>query len=301
MELWAFAFRHAVDNWNSTPMKVLEYRTLDEVFSGFTSRFKPIFQTFKNFHPFGCPVYIMDKAKTDGNKPPKWDPCSRVSAFLGYFRDHARNVAWVMNPNTDHISAQYHVIFDDMFTTVTTTTDADKIELWNGLFPTHTKPLDIAGKFLDDTYTTVSSPPGIPQPPTSDHPMQTRLQQQLEQSKSKQQSNTKDIETIVSKGDPKEYNHTTNRNTLIITERIRSFCQRKAPTFHDTTNPTTSYLQPSREKPSRRSTRSRPKSKQVLKLLALQAAAVIIANKQPNRSKLNKQLDRLMDLSSLSN
>eukprot|EP00957_Ditylum_brightwellii_P167027 12715562-Ditylum_brightwellii.AAC.1 len=62
-----------------------------------------------------------------------------------------------------------------MINTVTATTDADKIERWNGLFPTHTKPLDIAGTFLDDTYTTVSSPPGTPQPPASEHHMQTRL------------------------------------------------------------------------------------------------------------------------------
>eukprot|EP00957_Ditylum_brightwellii_P170867 13005139-Ditylum_brightwellii.AAC.1 len=102
--------------------------------------------------------------------PSKWDPRSRVGVLLGYSRDHARNVAWILNPNTDHISAKYHVIFDDMFTTVTSTTYTDKIELWNGLFPTHTKPLDIAGTFLDDTHTAVSSPPGTPQPPASEHP-----------------------------------------------------------------------------------------------------------------------------------
>eukprot|EP00957_Ditylum_brightwellii_P136425 10404898-Ditylum_brightwellii.AAC.1 len=73
MELWTFAFRHAMDNWNSTPMKALEYRTLDEVFSGLTSRSNPRNQTLKNFHPFGCPVYILDKAITDGKKLPKWD------------------------------------------------------------------------------------------------------------------------------------------------------------------------------------------------------------------------------------
>eukprot|EP00957_Ditylum_brightwellii_P114864 8759322-Ditylum_brightwellii.AAC.1 len=130
-------------------------------------------------------LYILNKDIADGKKPPKWDPCSWVGVFLVYFRDHVRNVAWVLNPITDHISAQYHVIFDDMFTTVTAITDEDKIELWNGLFPTHTKPLNTAGIFLDDTYTTVSLPPGIPQPPVSNHPMQTRLKQQLEQSKTK--------------------------------------------------------------------------------------------------------------------
>eukprot|EP00957_Ditylum_brightwellii_P115853 8837566-Ditylum_brightwellii.AAC.1 len=51
MELWTFEFRHAVDNWNSTPMKALGYSTPDEVFSGLTSRSNPRNQTFKNFHP----------------------------------------------------------------------------------------------------------------------------------------------------------------------------------------------------------------------------------------------------------
>eukprot|EP00957_Ditylum_brightwellii_P190263 14482650-Ditylum_brightwellii.AAC.1 len=76
MELWTFAFRHAVANWNNTPMKALEYRSPDEVFSGFTSSSKPRNHTFKNVHPFGCPIYILDKAIADGKKPPKWDPHS---------------------------------------------------------------------------------------------------------------------------------------------------------------------------------------------------------------------------------
>eukprot|EP00957_Ditylum_brightwellii_P195482 14894089-Ditylum_brightwellii.AAC.1 len=148
MELWTFAFRHAVDNWNTTPQKALDYRNPDEVFSDLTSRSKPRNQTFNIFLPFGCPVYILDKTITDGKKPPKWDPCSQVGIFLGYSRDHARNVAWVLNPTIDHISAQNHVIYDDMFTTVTVTTDADKINLCNGVLLSHTKHIDIAGTFF---------------------------------------------------------------------------------------------------------------------------------------------------------
>eukprot|EP00957_Ditylum_brightwellii_P056064 4248881-Ditylum_brightwellii.AAC.1 len=63
---------------------------------------------FSNFHPFGCPVYALDKRLADGNQTPKWNPRSRVSIFLGWSQDHARNGVWVLNPNTDHISAQYH-------------------------------------------------------------------------------------------------------------------------------------------------------------------------------------------------
>ena len=128
MELWTFAFQHAVDQWNSSPKRELQYRTPDEVFSGLTSRQNSKNTTFQTFHPFGCPVYDLDKSLADGASIPKYKPRSRVGIYLGYSRDHARNVAWVLNPNTDHISAQYHVIFDDMFTTVAATSDTDKIE-----------------------------------------------------------------------------------------------------------------------------------------------------------------------------
>eukprot|EP00957_Ditylum_brightwellii_P053543 4057164-Ditylum_brightwellii.AAC.1 len=100
------------------------------------------------------------------------------------------------------------------------------------------------------------------QPPVSEHPMQTRLKQKLEQSQTKQQSITNGIETILSKGDPEKYNCTTNRNLSIINGRIRSSCHCKAPTFYDLSNPTTVHLQPSKDKPLRRSTINRTKSAQ---------------------------------------
>eukprot|EP00957_Ditylum_brightwellii_P210380 15364904-Ditylum_brightwellii.AAC.1 len=56
-----------------------------------------------------------------------------MATYLGYFRDHTRNVAWVLNPNTDHISAQYHVMLDDMFTTIVASSDTDQIDTWKGL------------------------------------------------------------------------------------------------------------------------------------------------------------------------
>eukprot|EP00957_Ditylum_brightwellii_P089460 6812397-Ditylum_brightwellii.AAC.1 len=128
MELWTFAFQHTVDQWNSSPKKEIQYRTPDEVFFGMTTRQNSKNITFQYFHPLGCPVYILDKSLANGASIPEWKPRSRVGIYLGYLRDHARNVAWVLNPNTDHISTQYHNIFDDMFTTVATTSDTDKIE-----------------------------------------------------------------------------------------------------------------------------------------------------------------------------
>ena len=49
---------------------------------------------------------------------PKWDPRSRMGIYVGRSPAHASNVALVLNPRTGHISPQYHVIYDDDFTTV---------------------------------------------------------------------------------------------------------------------------------------------------------------------------------------
>eukprot|EP00957_Ditylum_brightwellii_P133214 10156992-Ditylum_brightwellii.AAC.1 len=66
----------------------------DEVFTGMTKRTKSKSDTFRIFHPFGCPVYVLDKRLADGSSAPKWNPRSRVGIFLVLTQDHARNVAW---------------------------------------------------------------------------------------------------------------------------------------------------------------------------------------------------------------
>eukprot|EP00957_Ditylum_brightwellii_P136652 10421260-Ditylum_brightwellii.AAC.1 len=63
---------------------------------------------------------MLDKSLADGGHAPKWHPQSRVGIYLGYSRNHARSVAWVL------ISAQYHVTYDDVFPTVAATSDTDK-------------------------------------------------------------------------------------------------------------------------------------------------------------------------------
>eukprot|EP00957_Ditylum_brightwellii_P141676 10793520-Ditylum_brightwellii.AAC.2 len=43
---------------------------------------------------------------------------SRVGVYLGHSPVHAGNVALALNLQTVHVSPQYHVGFDDEFTTV---------------------------------------------------------------------------------------------------------------------------------------------------------------------------------------
>ena len=48
----------------------------------------------------------------------KWEPRSRLGFYLGHSPYHTGSVALVLNPRTLHVSPQFHVVFDDYFTTV---------------------------------------------------------------------------------------------------------------------------------------------------------------------------------------
>lgn len=76
--------------------------------------------TIKDYHPFGCPVFVLDAKlqNSGGAGAPKWDPRARSGIYLGHSPLHASSVALVLNPKTLHVSPQYHVVFDDEFTTV---------------------------------------------------------------------------------------------------------------------------------------------------------------------------------------
>jgi hypothetical protein len=49
---------------------------------------------------------------------PKWEPQACMGIYVGWSPSHASNVALVLNPRTGHILPQFHVVFDDDFTTV---------------------------------------------------------------------------------------------------------------------------------------------------------------------------------------
>ena len=49
---------------------------------------------------------------------PKWEPRAHLRIYLGHSPTHAGSVALVMNPKTGLVSPQFHVVFDDTFSTV---------------------------------------------------------------------------------------------------------------------------------------------------------------------------------------
>ena len=71
------------------------------------------------FHAFGCPCFVLDSRLQSGiSAVPKWEPRARLGIYIGHSPSHAGSVALVLNPRTGHVSPQYHVVFDERFSTV---------------------------------------------------------------------------------------------------------------------------------------------------------------------------------------
>ena len=71
------------------------------------------------FHTFGSPCFALDaRLKSRIAGVPKWEPRAILGVYLGHSPSHAGSVALILNPRTGHVSPQFHVIFDDNFTTV---------------------------------------------------------------------------------------------------------------------------------------------------------------------------------------
>jgi hypothetical protein len=111
--LWPYALKYVCDIRNK--FRYHETLTPENLFSGVSS-FTP--SNVSQLHPFGCPVYVLDDRLQGENKIPRWEPRSRVAVYLGHSPHHAQSVALVLNLSTGHVSPQFHLVFDDNFTTI---------------------------------------------------------------------------------------------------------------------------------------------------------------------------------------
>lgn len=112
---WPFAMKAFAERMNALHFD-LDGNTPESRMYGVKNEDPPI----KSFHTLFCPVYVLDHRlqSAGGAGPPKWEPRSRIGVYLGHSPFHAGSVALVFNPRTGHVSPQYHVVFDDDFTTV---------------------------------------------------------------------------------------------------------------------------------------------------------------------------------------
>jgi hypothetical protein len=112
-DLWPLALSHAVHLHNEIPSQGSRL-TPHEIWA----RSKSSFSALVNAHPWGCPVYVLQPRLQDGRKVPKWEPRSRQGQYMGSSPLHASTVGLVRNLRTNHISPQFHVVYDDLFETV---------------------------------------------------------------------------------------------------------------------------------------------------------------------------------------
>jgi hypothetical protein len=114
LELWPFALEHAIYLWNNIPAK----DSLMAPIELFTGSVFPSYDHIRRSHVWGCPVYVLDPKLQDGKKLPKWDPRSRRGQYLGVSPAHSSTIGRIHNLQTGHVSPQYHVVYDELFTTV---------------------------------------------------------------------------------------------------------------------------------------------------------------------------------------
>ena len=112
--LWPFAVKCYEDRMNHLVHRA-DGRTPFETLASLDSA--PL--KVSDFHTFGCPCYVLDHRLQSGlGQIPKWEPRSRMGIYVGRSPSHASNVGLILNPRTGHVSPQFHVVYDDDFTTV---------------------------------------------------------------------------------------------------------------------------------------------------------------------------------------
>ena len=110
--LWLQAIKHVVNVRNSLPWPG-KTESLSSKFTGMS-----IQPNLKNFHLFGCLVYVLQAPLQTRSPFPKWEECSRIGVFLCHSPHHVSSVLLVLSTQTSLISPQFHCVFDDDFNTV---------------------------------------------------------------------------------------------------------------------------------------------------------------------------------------
>jgi transposase InsO family protein len=127
--LWPYALDYSAWLYNHTPRQDSGLAPM-EVFCGTKLECRYL----RRAKVWGCPAYVLDPRLQDGQKIPKWEPRARRGQFLGFSRRHSSLVGLIRNMNTQYITPQFHVVYDELFTTVTSDQSHDMTETWIDLF-----------------------------------------------------------------------------------------------------------------------------------------------------------------------
>ena len=131
MDLWPYAMDYAVFIYNHTPRQDDGVAPVEHMGNLYMNC-----KHLQRCKVFGCPIHVLDAKLQDGKKIPKWNPRARMGQFLGFSPEHSTLVGLVRNLKTEHVSPQWHLVFDKHFETVSSTDKDDDKEgaIWTSLF-----------------------------------------------------------------------------------------------------------------------------------------------------------------------
>jgi hypothetical protein len=119
---WPIAVAYATHIYNNTPNNGV---TPMEILTGSTIPRHRLMDT----HVWGCPVYILDPKVQQGQKLPRWQPCSHQGIFMGLSQQLTSEVHQVLNITTGIRTTQFQVVFENKFTTVNSIAREEKLRV----------------------------------------------------------------------------------------------------------------------------------------------------------------------------
>ena len=128
-ELWLMTIDHAVWLYKRMPHDDPGMYTY-ELWS--RSSFIPRKEILSACNTWGCLAYIIEpKLHKGGYHIPKWATHSCRRVFLGFSCIHSTIMGIILNLNTWSISPQFHIVFDDMFTTIASAQNEEVVtKIW---------------------------------------------------------------------------------------------------------------------------------------------------------------------------
>ena len=127
IRLWAFAVNHAAWLYNRLPNRNLGWKSPLELFTESIDDHRDL----RRVHVWGCPSFVLEAKLQDGQRIPKFNRRGRMGQFLGFSDQHSSTVGLVRNLATNFVSPQFHVVFDDLFTSIYNNVRMDDSKLEN--------------------------------------------------------------------------------------------------------------------------------------------------------------------------
>jgi len=123
--LWSLCGLLPYATWSTftMPQFMLQATKPFYLFTGETSPYP-----LRDFKVFGSLCYILAKCLQDGDSFQKWKSRAWLGMYIGPSNCHASHVPLVYNPQTSHITPQYHVTYDKGFTSISTIVSSSSLE-----------------------------------------------------------------------------------------------------------------------------------------------------------------------------